>query len=79
MQVENFSKKSFKFFDFFANCEYFEKEFEYDEKIKLPTVKILLKNDSKKEEQVEFLDENGNRIFKGPIHLNESDNIKTIC
>lgn len=29
-------KNKFKFFDFFATCEYFEKEFDYDEKIKLP-------------------------------------------
>lgn len=31
-------KTKFKFFDFFATCEYFEKEFNYDEKIALPTV-----------------------------------------
>ena len=31
-------KDKFKFFDFFASCEYFEKEFDYDEKIKLPAV-----------------------------------------
>jgi type I restriction enzyme R subunit len=29
-------KDKFKFFDFFATCEYFEKDFDYDEKIKLP-------------------------------------------
>jgi len=29
-------KKRFKLFDFFANCEYFEKKFNYDEIIKLP-------------------------------------------
>lgn len=29
-------KNQFKFFDFFATCEYFEHEFDYDEKIKLP-------------------------------------------
>lgn len=29
-------KDRFKFFDFFATCEYFENEFDYDEKIKLP-------------------------------------------
>lgn len=29
-------KNKFKFFDFFATCEYFEEEFDYDEKIKLP-------------------------------------------
>ena len=30
-------KTQFKFFDFFATCEYFENEFDYDEKIKLPS------------------------------------------
>ena len=29
-------KTEFKLFDFFANCEYFEEEFNYDETIKLP-------------------------------------------
>jgi type I restriction enzyme R subunit len=32
-------KTSFKLFDFFANCEYFEKEFKYDEVRKLPKPK----------------------------------------
>lgn len=32
----NHDKTKFKFFDFFANCEYFEKEFNYDEVLKLP-------------------------------------------
>lgn len=29
-------KDKFKFFDFFATCEYFENEFDYDQKVKLP-------------------------------------------
>ena len=29
-------KRSFKLFDFFANCEYFEEEFDYDEILELP-------------------------------------------
>jgi type I restriction enzyme, R subunit len=33
---ESIQKERFKFFDFFATCEYFEEEFDYDEKIKLP-------------------------------------------
>jgi len=33
---EKIDKGQFKFFDFFATCEYFENEFDYDEKIKLP-------------------------------------------
>ncbi len=33
---EKIDKSQFKFFDFFATCEYFENEFDYCEKIKLP-------------------------------------------
>jgi len=32
-------KEVFKLFDFFANCEYFEEKFDYDEKLKLPLPK----------------------------------------
>ena len=32
-------KVHFKFFDFFANCEYFEEKFNYDEVLELPAVK----------------------------------------
>jgi type I restriction enzyme, R subunit len=32
-------KKSYKLFDFFANCEYFEKKYPYDQVIKLPPKK----------------------------------------
>mgnify|MGYP001475898098 FL=1 len=32
-------KTAFKIFDFFANCEYFEEEFNYDEVLKLPPPK----------------------------------------
>ncbi|MBU4300126.1 MAG: DEAD/DEAH box helicase family protein [Nanoarchaeota archaeon] len=31
-------KDKFKLFDFFGNCEYFEKDFPYDEKLKLPAI-----------------------------------------
>ena len=34
--VKNPEKKNFKLFDFFANCEFFEEKFNYDEVIKLP-------------------------------------------
>ena len=30
------NKKAFKLFDFFANCEYFEEDYNYDEVLKLP-------------------------------------------
>lgn len=33
---ENLQKSKFKLFDFFANCEYFEEKFNYDEVLKLP-------------------------------------------
>ncbi len=32
-------KEFFKLFDFFANCEYFEEKFDYDEKLELPKPK----------------------------------------
>lgn len=35
-QIEK--KKTYKIFDFFANCEYFEEKFNYDEILKLPVV-----------------------------------------
>ncbi len=34
--VKEPQKTAFKLFDFFANCEYFEEEFNYDEVLKLP-------------------------------------------
>ena len=34
--VQQPSKTAYKLFDFFANCEYFEEEFNYDEVLKLP-------------------------------------------
>ncbi len=33
-------KSAFKLFDFFANCEYFEEEFNYDEVLKLPRPQV---------------------------------------
>lgn len=37
--VKEPKKATFKLFDFFANCEYFEEEFDYDEVLKLPKLK----------------------------------------
>ena len=34
-------KSSFKLFDFFANCEYFEERFDYDEELRLPKPSTL--------------------------------------
>lgn len=38
--VQKPEKTGFKLFDFFANCEYFEEEFNYDEVLKLPRPKV---------------------------------------
>ncbi|WP_205528272.1 DEAD/DEAH box helicase family protein [Flavobacterium psychrotrophum] len=38
-EIIQHDKKNFKLFDFFANCEYFEERFDYDEVIKLPKPK----------------------------------------
>ncbi len=35
-QIGEKQKENFKMFDFFANCEYFEEKFNYDEVLKLP-------------------------------------------
>lgn len=35
-EIIQHEKKLFNLFDFFANCEYFEEKFDYDEKLKLP-------------------------------------------
>jgi len=39
VQEHNKEKDKFKLFDFFANCEYFEEKFNYDESIKLPPLR----------------------------------------
>ncbi len=71
-------KETFKFFDFFATCEYFEKEFKYDDKIKLPVVKKIQNTDSAESPQGEFVDENGEKVFKGPIDLQSNDKIVSV-
>ncbi|MBI4384148.1 MAG: DEAD/DEAH box helicase family protein [Nitrospinae bacterium] len=38
-------KTAFKLFDFFANCEYFEEEFNYDEALKLPRFQVKVRDD----------------------------------
>jgi type I restriction enzyme, R subunit len=39
VQEHTKEKEKFKLFDFFANCEYFEEKFNYDEVIKLPPIR----------------------------------------
>lgn len=80
-ETHRISKERFKFFDFFATCEYFEKEFPYDEKIKLPHISKIVQNENtvdRTSEQAEFVDENGTKIFKGPIDLDTKDELASI-
>lgn len=74
------AKDRFKFFDFFATCEYFENEFQYDEKIKLPHIKKIEDTSATVSEsaQSEFVDENGKKIFRGPIDLATADELESI-
>ncbi|MFZ2975416.1 MAG: DEAD/DEAH box helicase family protein [Candidatus Moraniibacteriota bacterium] len=75
------AKERFKFFDFFATCEYFENEFPYDEKVKLPQVKkvpVLENVSGAKSIQGEFVDENGKKIFKGLIDIATPDEVASI-
>ncbi|MCR4334765.1 MAG: DEAD/DEAH box helicase family protein [Patescibacteria group bacterium] len=75
-------KEHFKFFDFFATCEYFENEFKYDEKIKLPKIKKIKETDTTTGKDSGgsdiFVDEDGTNIFKGPIDLATQDELATI-
>ncbi len=38
LEEHSYTKTSFKLFDFFGNCEYFEEKYNYDEVIKLPQI-----------------------------------------
>jgi len=39
-EIIQHEKEYFKLFDFFANCEYFEEKFDYDEKLKIPKPRV---------------------------------------
>jgi type I restriction enzyme R subunit len=60
-------KEHFKLFDFFANCEYFEEEYDYDEVLKLP----IGKNSDN-----EF--DSGGVVQNGKVIIDEPDKIKTL-
>ena len=62
-------KDRFKFFDFFATCEYFENDFDYDEKIKLPKPATNLGGGT--------IDTGGPHV-SGEIDLSSADEIKTL-
>lgn len=52
-------KEYFKLFDFFATCEFFEEKFNYDEKIKLPSIKKWIKADDDNDGKIEKVVYNG--------------------
>ena len=47
-------KRAFKLFDFFANCEYFEEKFNYDEVLKLPRPQGKVRDDDSDKKPVVF-------------------------
>lgn len=79
--VPSFPKTQYKFFDFFATCEYFEKDFKYDEKIKLPVGQKKQKPTSGGQTgTTQGGDEGGDTGGgeNGPIDLQEQDSVKTV-
>ena len=64
-------KSNFKLLDFFANCEYFEKEFNYDEVLKLP-----LGGAGKKNRGAVLTFESGSSLSE--IEIFDPDKIKTL-
>jgi type I restriction enzyme R subunit len=62
-------KDRFKFFDFFATCEYFENDFDYDEKIKLPKPATNLGGGTI---------DTGSPHISGEIDLSTGDQIRTL-
>ena len=62
-------KSKFKFFDFFATCEYFEEDFDYDEKLKLPKISAAA---------AAPVDAVGQKVDLGPIDLHADDRIASL-
>ncbi|MDO8444485.1 MAG: DEAD/DEAH box helicase family protein, partial [bacterium] len=71
------SKEKFKFFDFFATCEYFENEFPYDEKIELPPIGVT-PGPGGDGPSTDGSGGDGPTALKGPIDLATSDELVTI-
>src|SRR3989338_5506359 len=76
------TKEKFKFFDFFATCEYFENEFQYDEKIELPAIGGTDTTPLPPDDDGQGTDNQGGdgppEPSKGPIDLATSDELATI-
>ncbi len=66
------NKENFKLFDFFANCEYFEEKFNYDEVIQLPKVSER----SLYQENLNNLIDSQNETYE--YHSNKNDRIQTL-
>jgi type I restriction enzyme R subunit len=62
-------KTAFKLFDFFANCEYFEEDFNYDEVLKLPRPQGQVRNEG---------DTDGPRVVAGTYEHLGSDILSSI-
>jgi len=80
-ETHSADKEKYKFFDFFATCEYFEKEFKYDEKIVLPHITKSPQADKTTSAQgadPEYVDEKGNKVFKGLVDLATPDALESI-
>lgn len=69
--VNESEKTSFKLFDFFANYEYFEEEFNYDEVLKLPSFSRLKKPDAGEGRSYSITDEFENFNPDTLVELNE--------
>jgi type I restriction enzyme R subunit len=62
-------KDKFKFFDFFATCDYFEQDFDYDEKLKLP---------ASSSDDVDTTIPEGSKLSLGTIDLATDDQIASV-
>ena len=65
-EKHNQDKKAFKLLDFFANCQYFEEDYNYDEVLKLP--KLKSKKPGEPEEGIDITD----------VHIYDPDRVKTL-
>ncbi len=61
------NKTNFKLFDYFANCEYFETKFDYDQVIKLPKYSSTIKVDNNDNNDDKISIDSYNSIIADPI------------
>ena len=72
------AKANFKLFDFFANCEYFEKDFNYDEKLSLPKVGAGQKATDTRATAI-ISDNGAAQREQGNVILNVADTIASVA